>query len=555
MPLKLFEFDKTDFESGCIAYLGEAYNVAVTENLQQPHTLEFEYPINGDTSEMILENRIVTVEGQAYRLTNITRVFDGTRTIKAKAERIFFIDASFKHIPTIGNDTGSSTKIGISPYTAYDTIGVDPYVVISEAVKDTKFTLIDEDELTELGMTRIGADGTEIDFFPTDKINVYDVINSVIEAIGYGEIYVDNFRFAVVERIGADNGLRLTLKKNLKSLSVERQITELTTRLYPYGADDLTISSVNGGVPYIDSEDAQEKYGIIEGYKDYTDYDYTNVDKLMANAKWDLMGEDNDYRLDTPQITITGNVIDLSKLAEYGDFEKISLGDTVHVYDGSEVYHKRVTNITYYPYGATQPTVTIGSPSNTNRFIAAWQKSKLFKTVQKNSGRNNTIKTSYFTGTVNITQNPVKSENEQLLLDGDLLYIKDGSRVRIRIGNYNGEFVFIIYDTKGNRAVYLNEDGEAVFAGSIDTEKDAKIGSVLYVQTTEHSGLSTEPAIRFLDSDGNTAGEISCNENGYLRLTPQTSEGKVLAGNSELATKDDINGLKEWVSENFVKNE
>ena len=43
------------------------------------------------------------------------------------------------------------------------------------------------------------------------------------------------------------------------------------------------------------------------------------------------MSEDNFFRLDTPQLTITGDVIDLSKLAEYGDFEKIALGDTVHV--------------------------------------------------------------------------------------------------------------------------------------------------------------------------------------------------------------------------------
>ena len=96
-------------------------------------------------------------------------------------------------------------------------------------------------------MTRIGADGVKIDFYPTDKINTYDVIQNVIEAYGRGEIYYDNYRFAVVERIGKDNGVRMSIKKNMTSLSVERNTQELTTRLYMYGKDDLTISSVNGG--------------------------------------------------------------------------------------------------------------------------------------------------------------------------------------------------------------------------------------------------------------------------------------------------------------------
>ena len=122
-----------------------------------------------------------------------------------------------------------------------------------------------------MGMTRIGADGVKIDFYPTDKINTYDVIQNVIEAYGRGEIYYDNYRFAVVERIGKDNGVRMSIKKNMTSLSVERSTQELTTRLYMYGKDDLTISSVNGGKPYIDSKEGIEKYGIREAYRDYSD--------------------------------------------------------------------------------------------------------------------------------------------------------------------------------------------------------------------------------------------------------------------------------------------
>lgn len=553
MPLLLHEYNAEKFDGGCLAYLGKAENVAVTEDLERPYTLAFDYPLNDDKADMIQENRIVSVNGQGYRLTNVTRDYSGTKYIKAKATHVFFEDARHKHLPTIGNDKKSDVTIGIKPYTAKSTIGVDPYVVISEAVKRTKFELIPDSELAQMGMTRIGADGVKIDFFPTDKINVYDVVQSVIETYGHGEIYVDNYRFAAVERIGKDNGVRMSLKKNLTRLSVQRTTEELVTRVYPYGKDDLPISSVNGGVPYIENPEAVNKYGVREGYLDYPDY--TDPAKVKAHAEYDLMGDNNDTRLDAPQLTISGDVVDLSKLAEYGDFYKIALGDTVHVHEKDIIHHKRIINITYYPFSSKQPAVTIGAPTLTNRFYEAWQKGKLFKIIQKNSTKsvNNKLKTSYFHGTVNSTQNPVRSENKKLLLDGDLLEIKDTSRIRIRLGNYNGEFVFIIYDKQGDRAVYLNEQGEAVYAGTIQTMKDCLIQGELRVGMAGSSmkgitfyGDAYEP-----DADGNYS-------KPYARILPYVANNEDFKGinvedgtlcnfGKSVATESDIDCLQQQI--------
>ena len=513
MAFKLHEWDETDFTGGCLAYLNKAYEVAVFEGLQETHTVSFKYPMKDEKAELIKENRIVSVEGQAYRITLVKKNYSGSRIMTVKANRILYDDALHHHLPTIGNDTDVTKS----------TIGVDPYDVIKLAIADTKFELIPDSELKEMGMTRIGADGVKIDFYPTDKINTYDVIQNVIEAYGRGEIYYDNYRFAVVERIGKDNGVRMSIKKNMTSLSVERNTQELTTRLYMYGKDDLTISSVNGGKPYIDSKEGIEKYGIREAYRDYSDYD--DPEKLKAFGEWDLKGEGNEYRLDRPQLTITGDVVDLSKLAEYGDFYKISLGDTVHVFEDNIEHKQRIVSMTYYPYSAKQPSVTIGQPTLANAYYRAWYMGKLIKTIQKNSGRANKLKTSYFHGTVNSTQNPVRSDNKQLLLDGDLLSIKDSKRIRIRIGNYNGEFVFIIYDVKGNKAVYLNEDGEAVFSGTIETMQDCIIQGMLRVgmagnntKGIEFYGDSYQP-----DKDGNYS-------TPYARLVPYVANNEDFKG-------------------------
>lgn len=489
MAFKLHEWNETDFTGGCLAYLNKAYEVAVFEGLQETHTVSFKYPMKDEKSELIKENRIVSVEGQAYRITFVKRDYSGSRIMTVKANRIFYDDALHHHLPTIGNDTDVTKS----------TIGVDPYDVIKLAIADTKFELIPDSELKEMGMTRIGADGVKIDFYPTDKINTYDVIQNVIEAYGRGEIYYDNYRFAVVERIGKDNGVRMSIKKNMTSLSVERNTQELTTRLYMYGKDDLTISSVNGGKPYIDSKEGIEKYGIREAYRDYSDYD--DPEKLKAFGEWDLKGEGNDFRLDRPQLTITGDVVDLSKLAEYGDFYKISLGDTVHVFEDNIEHKQRIVSMTYYPYSAKQPSVTIGQPTLANPYYHAWYMGKLIKTIQKNSGRANKLKTSYFHGTLNSTQNPVESDNKKLLLDGDLLYIEDNKgRRRINLGNMDGAFVFQIFNQLSEKTIEMDDDGNVTITGVFATGTDKNARTVI-----DKNGIQS------YDADGQRDG-LWCNE-------------------------------------------
>lgn len=489
MAFKLHEWDETDFTGGCLAYLNKAYEVAVFEGLQETHTVSFKYPMKDEKAELIKENRIVSVEGQAYRITLVKKNYSGSRIMTVKANRILYDDALHHHLPTIGNDTDVTKS----------TIGVDPYDVIKLAIADTKFELIPDSELKEMGMTRIGADGVKIDFYPTDKINTYDVIQNVIEAYGRGEIYYDNYRFAVVGRIGKDNGVRMSIKKNMTSLSVERSTQELTTRLYMYGKDDLTISSVNGGKPYIDSKEGIEKYGIREAYRDYSDYD--DPEKLKAFGEWDLKGEGNEFRLDRPQLTITGDVVDLSKLAEYGDFYKIALGDTVHVFEDNIEHKQRIVSMTYYPYSAKQPSVTIGQPTLANAYYHAWYMGKLLKTIQKNSGRANKLKTSYFHGTVNSTQNPVRSDNKQLLLDGDLLYIEDDKgRRRINLGNMDGAFVFQIFNQLSEKTIEMDDDGNVTITGVFATGTDKKARTVI-----DKNGIQS------YDADGQRDG-LWCNE-------------------------------------------
>ena len=538
--MRLHDRYTDSFETGEV--LNCAYNVKETRILNDTGSIEFDYPYD-EKARLISQNMLVSVNGHIYEISRTTRNMNGADSLHVYGTPHFVYEAQKAFIPTIGDHIGKSSRYVLKQ--AIDIISKFKKSVGEKCI----FHIMTNAELSEKGMKWVADDELLIDFFSTDKTNLWDVIKTIIENLGRGEIYhetgIDSSNnvvcnIAIVERIGTDNGVRLRLEKNMRSISIERNVSDMITRLWAFGSDDLTVSSVNGGKAYIDSPNI-EKYGVQEGYKDYSDY--TSAEKLLRNAKWEF-DEDNEDRIDAPQLTISGKLIDLSKLAEYGAAEKLEIGDTVHVFDidGTE-YVQRVIEYQAYPLEPKESNISIGHIRR-DFFIGLWQTEQATKKHAKWQTANNSVNIRKVQGTVNTDRNEVQSDNNLLKIVGDLLTISDGANIRIRLGNYKGEFVFIIYDKKNNQAVYLNENGEAVFSGSVDTKKDATIGSCLYLQTTELVGNIQQPAIRFKNKDGEVIFEISVTEDGCLRFIPILGTGKVLLGNTEAASKDDIQKLQ-----------
>lgn len=493
--LRLHKRKATNFETGVI--LHEAVNVSEQRQINSPACLQFEYPMD-DKARMIEENMLLSCSGRVYEILRVTRVMDGRDFVRVAAKDMFSSRAQKAFLPNVPDMIGRTTSY-----------------VIKEALKklsgdlEPQFTLYTDAELKELGMQWVGDDEFKIDFFSTDKTNLWNFLLTVIECSGRGEIYSNGTKFALVERIGRDNHVRLTLDKNMENINVERDTEDMITRLYPFGSEDLHIGSVNGELAYIDSP-MKEIYGVHEGYRDYSDY--TEPAKIKEHALWEFNPENED-RIDIPKLTISGNLIDLSKLEEYGDIEKVELGDTVHVYDldGTE-YAERVIEGTWYPFEAHETLISIGHMRR-DMFFTIYQLQHTKSQLEAVQTANKSIATRKMQGVVNSDRNPVRSENKQLLLDGDLLYINDDNgKRRIDMGNLNNEFVFIIYDKKGNRAIYLNEQGEAVFSGTIQTKKDCIIQGELRVGMTGNNtkGISFYGDSYQPDENGNYSKPYAC---------------------------------------------
>lgn len=74
----------------------------------------------------------------------------------------------------------------------------------------------------------------------------------------------------------------------------------------------------------------------------------------------------------------------------------------------------------------------------------------------------------------------------------------NSTTLRLQMGYLasTNDFVFKMFDAAGNQSIYLNASGEAVFAGNVQTDKNAYVGNDLYVGTnsTDFKGVRLRTA-------------------------------------------------------------
>lgn len=569
--MRLHDKTYTNFETGEV--LNNAYNVKETRILNDVSALEFDYPYD-EKARMIQPNMLISIQGRIYEVYNTSRNMNGTDVLHVKCTGHCEYEGKNAFIPNIPDHIGETSRAVLQAAVK----------IISDFKKEVNedciFHVMTDSELSERGLKWVADNEILIDFFSTDKTNLWDVMQTIVEDLGRGEIYCvsepNRCNIAIVDRIGDDYGVRLRLEKNMTDISVEHNTKDMITRLWAFGSDDLTVASVNGGKAYIDSPNIA-KYGVQEGYKDYSDY--VSADKLLRNAKWEF-DEDNEDRIDVPQLTISGKLIDLSKLNEYGDLERIDIGDTVHVFDldGTE-YTTRVVEMQAYPLEPKETNISLGHLRN-NFFIGIWQQKVAKEEFRKLQTTNKNLSIRNVQGTVNTNRNEVQSDNELLQIVGDLLTIKDSRRDRIHIGNdtvdNKKQFVFLLYDVDGNPVIFFDENGNGIFSGTIrgakiesDTDinvnKDASVGQYLRVgyissyvndegktvyKWTDESGILLSGYTSIKTTNGGNNLSISAMSSIELNATKVMQNGKRLLNEADLEkVTEEIRQLKAKISE------
>lgn len=195
-----------------------------------------------------------------------------------------------------------------------------------------------------------------------------------------------NKRIEIINmKTGTNLGAFVTRDLNLKKTEYKGKSTGFATRLYAYGKDDLSIASVNSGLPYVEDHTYSDR--VVCAY--WKDERYTVAENLKAAAQERLA------ELAVPSRSFECDVVDLAKTnpEKYSEldfvmFSVVSLID--HTRSGQKVDHivverwiypnapqnNKVILSTVAPRIQSQVTQIINSMSNINSDYQQQQTSK-----------------------------------------------------------------------------------------------------------------------------------------------------------------------------------
>lgn len=317
----------TDFSTNGIAVLNNARNVVEKMEINGARTLSFELSKCEKTKYVMCEN-IAVLDGRRYRIKTVNG-----ESVMATA---IYNDAAYTHIQFLP-----------------DMIGCTPAYIMTQIFSGTPVHIMSEDETAGLGMEWV-TDPT--DFFKCGKLTPIGALKTLMETLDkykiHSELYVDNYSVALVRQIGRKRNVKIDLDHNAKKVTPVRDTSEIITKLYPYGKDDLHIGTVNNGNQYITSPN-YEKWK-REGYMEFTEIEDPQTLMQAAMSQFD---ENNPKRIDIPKYSVTVDYVERPG-------GEIGLGDTVTVVDREFglTTEQRVTAVELHPFERHKNTLTLGTP-------------------------------------------------------------------------------------------------------------------------------------------------------------------------------------------------
>ena len=292
----LFIYDKKttrgNFENNGLAVLDECMVAEVTTELNGEYSLELEYPVTSKKAEYLEELNIIKADGQLFRIYKVERVQDKTSKVRVWARHIFY-DLAFYFIESV-KVLNANMKEALEASMPPELQGHFIFDVIEKNVAP----------------------------FAAKELNAVDVLFRLIEVYG-GELVRNNFDITIKESTGETTGILIKYGKNIKGIKVIEDTSELATRIYPIGDNNLLLPE-----RYVEVQGERAKLLPYPITKKVEFKSYRDVESLRAKA--------TEYaeKAANPKLFITIDFLELSKTEEYKNFKNLTevrLGDYVKV--------------------------------------------------------------------------------------------------------------------------------------------------------------------------------------------------------------------------------
>lgn len=249
------------------------------------------------------------------------------------------------------NRDGSATTITVEAEATWYELGRDAYVgslVLTEQTVADGLAAILENTGWDVGLeTSSSADVFSLE--AQDKTYL-ELVRLWAKVTGRFVVFDAAGRtVSLVDQRGADLGLGFRYRRNVRRIR-KRTRPPTVTRLYPFGADGLTIAGVNGGVPYVEDLSYYTDQGVdldaigpdgrtnrerLTRAIPWSDTSFTRDTDLLAAAQAKL------ERLAQPIVSYELDVVDLTELTAV--VEQVRVGDTVRVADPAFTTDVRTT--------------------------------------------------------------------------------------------------------------------------------------------------------------------------------------------------------------------
>lgn len=296
------------------------------ERLDQSETFGLRLRADHPKAGLFVEDGEIRFRDRRFRIVEVEDVRDGPETFVSVSGEAIWTELGASDVPG-STFIDTNARAGLA-----EILSGSRWTVGTRTVSGGDVFAIEETDRSRLALLRVWAKVTGLDL-------VFDTITLTVD---------------LVETRGRDLGLAYRYRRNVRGHRRRRRPPEATV-LLPYGADELTISGVNGGNPEVSDfsfytdrgvdldalrPDGRTNRAHFTKRKVWTDSSFVREENLLSAAERKIV------ELATDQISYELDVVDESDLT--GNREDVRVADRVRVADPDFDVDVRVTVVRFF---------------------------------------------------------------------------------------------------------------------------------------------------------------------------------------------------------------
>lgn len=213
-------------------FLSITYNEQIITRKKGFETLTMVFPLDNEKSREFRNERLVRIDQKVFVIKKITKEKSNSKYITIECEALWYQLND-------GAPFEEAWVIGTTPLALYVLLRNTGWTAGTIEVQKSHSFLLREGS-SPLYMIRFLASLLDAEI-------KFDTVNKTVN---------------LLRRIGTDTKEIVSYSKNLRGITRIDDTTQLSTRVYMTGADGITISSINGGLPYVEDYSWFDEEGI-----------------------------------------------------------------------------------------------------------------------------------------------------------------------------------------------------------------------------------------------------------------------------------------------------